>query len=132
MLPLSAYVRPLEKSIRRFESSGSALCRLTITGVESLNLSAIDCASLKLLGTTRWTLAAAPETASSRLLPGEPAAARCAPACGSDQSSNPSRCAERGFRRRTFWRSRSYVRSSSSSAAYASSSQYSSSSTMPK
>ena len=39
------------------ESSLSALWRLRITGTESLNLSAICCASLKLRGRTRWTLA---------------------------------------------------------------------------
>src|SRR4051812_38361712 len=56
MLPSSAYVRPLAKSISRFESSLSALWRLRITGTESLNLSAICCASLKLRGSTRCAL----------------------------------------------------------------------------
>ena len=123
MLPLSAYVSPLEKSISRFESSASALWRLTITGTESLNLSAIDWASLKLRGTTRCTFTDAAATASScarRLPPDGRMTAVCAPGCpasGSDQSSNSSRWRARGFSRRTFWRSRSYVRSSSSSAA---------------
>src|SRR5262245_11689117 len=55
MPPSSAYVSPLAKSIRRFDSSASALCRLRITGIECLNLSAICCASLKLRGRTRCT-----------------------------------------------------------------------------
>src|ERR671934_2593992 len=55
MPPSRAYVRPLAKSINRFESSWSEPWRLRITGIASLNLSAICWASLKLRGTTRWT-----------------------------------------------------------------------------
>src|SRR6476620_3972751 len=66
MLPLSAYVRPLAKSISRFESSLSALCRFRITGTESLNLSAICCASLKLRGSTRCTLTLLASTPRNR------------------------------------------------------------------
>src|SRR6202034_902159 len=46
MPPSSAYVRPEAKSIRRLDRSMSELCKLRITGIESLNLSAICCASL--------------------------------------------------------------------------------------
>src|SRR6478752_5841672 len=45
--PLSAYVRPLVKSISRFDSSPSAFCRFRITGIPCLNRSAICWASLK-------------------------------------------------------------------------------------
>src|SRR6266850_6145312 len=56
MPPFNAYVRPLAKSISRFDSSVSALCRLRITGIPCLYRSAICCASLKLRGRTRCTL----------------------------------------------------------------------------
>src|SRR5215212_4786321 len=55
MPPSSAYVRPDAKSISRFERSVSVPCRLRITGIASLNWSAICWASLKFLGMTRWT-----------------------------------------------------------------------------
>src|SRR3954470_19802252 len=54
--PSSAYVRPLAKSISRFESSWSLCWRLRMTGTPSLKRSAICCASLKLRGSTRCTL----------------------------------------------------------------------------
>src|SRR5437667_211020 len=55
MPPSSAYVRPLAKSISRFDSSLSADWRLRITGTPFLNRSASCCASLKLRGRIRWT-----------------------------------------------------------------------------
>ena len=48
-------MRPEAKSISRLERSLSELWRFRITGIESLNLSAICCASLNDLGITRWT-----------------------------------------------------------------------------
>src|SRR5207302_4572928 len=55
MPPSSAYVSPEAKSIRRLARSVSEPWRLRITGIESLNLSAICWASLNDLGTTRCT-----------------------------------------------------------------------------
>src|SRR5712691_1374636 len=108
MPPSSAYVRPLAKSINRFERSASELCRLRMTGIDSLNLSAICCASLKLRGTTRWTVAgaatgpAAGGAATPRSRVGRSTSVRSAP--GSVQSSN-SRSRRRGASLRTLGRS---------------------------
>src|SRR5918911_1047889 len=115
MPPFRAYVRPLAKSIRRFESSWSAPWRLRMTGTPSLNLSAICCASLKLRGRTRWTRTALGALSTSRRRgAGRRTAVRSSGSgSGSVQSSKSRR--RRGARRRTFGRS-AYVRSSSSFA----------------
>src|SRR3954469_24492050 len=115
MPPSSAYVRPLVKSIRRLESSWSAPCRLRITGIPSLNLSAICCASLKLRGITRctWTDGIAPigpelaaGAAERRLFRGRSTAVAGAASSGSGSvQSSKSRWRPRGVRRRTFGRS---------------------------
>src|ERR671929_287533 len=113
MPPLRAYVRPLVKSISRFESSPSAPWRLRITGIPSLNLSAICCASLKLRGSTRWTRTALGTLSTPRRRGRRTAVRSSGSGSGSVQSSNSRR--RRGARRRTFGRS-AYVRSSSSFA----------------
>src|ERR671934_2785460 len=115
MPPFSAYVRPLAKSINRLESSWSAPWRLRITGMPSLNLSAICCASLKLRGRTRWTRTEAGMLSTPRRRgAGRITAVRSSGSgSGSVQSSKSRR--RRGASRRTFGRS-AYVRSSSSFA----------------
>src|ERR671937_1572815 len=115
MPPFRAYVRPLAKSIRRFESSWSAPWRFRMTGIPSLNLSAICWASLKLRGRTRWTRTAlgALSTPRSRAGARSTAVRSSRPGSGSVQSSTSRR--RRGASRRTFGRS-AYVRSSSSFA----------------
>src|ERR687883_1148202 len=110
MPPFRAYVRPLAKSIRRFESSWSAPWRLRMTGTPSLNLSAICCASLKLRGRTRWTRTEAGTLSSPRRRgPGaaRSTAVRSASGSGSVQSSKspPPRRRRAGASRRTFGRS---------------------------
>src|SRR5207253_7996290 len=65
--PSSAYVRPLAKSISRFDSSASADWRLRITGTPFLKRSATCCASLKLRGRMRWTREAPGVRTGSRL-----------------------------------------------------------------
>src|ERR671937_489075 len=117
MPPFSAYVSPLAKSINRLESSWSAPWRLRITGMPSLNLSAICCASLKLRGRTRWTRTeAGPVSTPCRRGRGRRTAVRSSGSgSGSVQSSKSRR--RRGASRRTFGRS-AYVRSSSSCARY--------------
>src|SRR3954453_2229262 len=129
MPPSRAYVRPLAKSISRFDRSWSDVCRFRITGIESLNLSAICCASLKLLGTTRCIRTDAGLGTAATRGRGLSTVVRSFSGSGSVQSSN-SRCRRAGVSRRTFGRS-AYVRWTSSSVTYASSSQ-SSSSAMPK
>src|ERR671922_1119468 len=115
MPPFKAYVRPLEKSISRFDSSWSAPCRLRMTGTPSLNLSAICWASLKLRGRTRWTRTALGALSTPRRRGGarRTAVRSSGSGSGSVQSSNSRR--RRGASRRTFGRS-AYVRSSSSFA----------------
>src|SRR3954471_1333041 len=102
MPPSRAYVRPLVKSIRRLESSWSAPCRLRITGIASLNLSAICCASLKLRGITRCTCtegiprtggAAGSTAAVRRLLPrGRNTAVRDEDSAGSGSVQSSKSC----------------------------------------
>ena len=79
-----------------------------MTGVPSLNLSAICCASLKLRGTTRWTRTdASPGAASTARGRGRMTAVRelaAASGSGSVQSSNSLR-RRRGESLRTFGRS---------------------------
>src|ERR671937_2160520 len=115
MPPFSAYVSPLAKSMRRFDSSWSAPWRLRITGMPSLNLSAICCASLKLRGRTRWTRtdAGLVSTPRNRGAGRRTAVWSSGSGSGSVQSSKSRR--RRGASRRTFGRS-AYVRSSSSFA----------------
>src|SRR6266516_6690447 len=115
MPPSRAYVRPLVKSIKRFESSWSAPWRLRITGIPSLKRSAICWASWNVCGTTRCTRTegtavgrgnCSTSARLSRRRVGLTTAVRAksASASGSVQSSNSCR-PPRGDNRRTLGRS---------------------------